>query len=396
MINNNSRVLTSIALMSVSTILSVNSTANEYSFEYSVQGGYEYNDNIGLRSEDEIDVSGGVITAPATLTIRSERLETSLIGELTSAKYDDSDFDSDDQNLEGRTQYLLERGELTGYAGYKRDSTRTSEFLDTGIVGLRATRVEHATAGGSVDYMFTEKNGLVAGVDYLDRDYDSPLQTDFDNISGYAGWRHQQTERTSLRLQVIAARYENDANLQVTSDSVGAQVGFDSELSEALNVFLLVGWVNVDTDYSANASSIVTTPDDDSNDVFQMNGSLVYRQERNELSLEVSSGTRATGSGTLDESHRLNLSYNFRWTEGSRLRLALVGGKNSSLDSDVDDDRDYARGRIGVDYRIAESWYLGGTYTYSYQDRQRADGDADSNQIDLSLIFRPDRHVWSR
>jgi len=218
------------ALLILST---TNIRASEYAFEYNVEGGYEYNDNIGLRAEDEVDVSGGVITLPATLTVRDERLESSLMGALTSAKYDDSDFDSDDQDLQGKTEYQLERGQVSGYAGYKRDSTRTSEFLDTGIVGFRATRVETAAAGASADYLVTEKNGFVIGADYSNLDYDSPLLRDYDYVSGYLGWQHQWTENTRLRLQGIADRYENDADVKVTSDSLGAQAGFESQFSES-------------------------------------------------------------------------------------------------------------------------------------------------------------------
>jgi len=77
------------ALWMVSATLS--SQASEYSLGYSVEGGAEYNDNITLSPEDEIDVSGGSISLPATLTRSSERLESSLMGELTSSRYSKND-----------------------------------------------------------------------------------------------------------------------------------------------------------------------------------------------------------------------------------------------------------------------------------------------------------------
>lgn len=392
---NYKQVLSLLAVASLTTAFPGSIQAREYSFEYNVEGGYEYNDNIGMRPNDEIDVSGGIVTAPATLTMRSERSESSLMGELTSAKFDDSDFDSNDQNLQGKTSYQLERGELAGYAGYKRDSTRTSEFLDTGIVGFRATRVDDATAGVSGDYMLTEKNGVVIGADYSDLNYDSPLLQDYDYVSGYAGWQHQWTERTRLRLQGIANRYENDANIKVTSDSLGAQVGFDSSISESLTASLLAGWVNVDTDYSTNSST--TRPNDDSSDVFQMKGSLNYRQERYDLSATIRSGTRPSGDGTLNKNNQLNVNYRYHVSERSRLDLGLVAGTNSSLDnSGIDSDRDYARTRVRIDYRISQSWYVAGTYQFSYQDRDNEDGHANSNQINVSLIFQPQKYIWSR
>ncbi len=76
--------------------------ANEYSFEYGVEAGYEYNDNVRLTPEDELDISGGRLAIPATLTSRSERLNAQLIGELLFSRFDEDAWDSDDQNSEGR------------------------------------------------------------------------------------------------------------------------------------------------------------------------------------------------------------------------------------------------------------------------------------------------------
>ena len=60
-----------------------NSSANEYSLDYGVEAGYEYNDNIRLTPDNQEEVSGGRIALPVTLTSRSERLTASLGGQLT-------------------------------------------------------------------------------------------------------------------------------------------------------------------------------------------------------------------------------------------------------------------------------------------------------------------------
>jgi hypothetical protein len=370
------------------------SQAYEYSLDYSVKGRYEYNDNVGLRADEELDVSGGKMSLPATLTMRSERLKASLMGELASSKYDDSGYDSNDQNLQGNATYQLERGTVTGHVGFKRDSTRDSAFLDTGIVGLEATRVEKGTLGGSGDYMFTEKNGIIGGVDYSDVSYASDRYQPYEYLSGYGGWTHQWTERTRLRLQAYASRYENDAALKVESDTIGAQAGFDSELSERLSVSVLAGWADVDTDYSTNL--LVQLPNDSSDSTFTGEGNLTYREERYELTTKINSGTRPSGDGYLLQTTQLDLGYRYHVTEQSRFDFTLVGGNSSSLDSRINNDRDYARANLRMDYRFAPSWYVAGTYTYSYQDRQRALGDADSNAVYASLVFNPQKKTWSR
>lgn len=370
------------------------SQAAEYSLDYKVEGRYEYDDNVGLRADDEIDVSGGKVSLPVTFTRRSERLESSLMGEVASAKYNESDYDSDDQDLQGKIAYALERGQVDGHAGFKRDSTRDSEFLDTGVVGLSATRREKATAGGSGNYLISEKNGIIAGVDYSDISYDSERYQDYDNLSGYAGLTHQWSERTRLRLQGYGARFENDAQIEVTSDTVGVQAGFDSTLSEQLNMSLLAGWITTDTEYSTKLP--ISPPDDEDNDGYVVDGSLDYLQERFSLSAIVKHSATPSGNGYLLQTSQLDLIYRYNISERSRFRLDLVGGMSEALEDRIDNDRDYARTRLRLDYRISATWYVAGTYTYSYQDRDREDGDADSNSVYVSLIYHPGKRVWSR
>lgn len=367
--------------------------ASEYGFEYGVEAGYEYNDNVRLTPDDEVDISGGVVRLPVTLTQRNERLETSLAGELSFSRYDEDDYDSDDQDLQGKVAYELERGEVEGYAGYTRDSTRTSEFLDTGVVGLNAIRRERATVGGSGSYLFTAKNGIIGGVDYSDVDYDSLAYQDFKFLTGYGGWLHEWTESTQLRLQAYANRFENTGLTEIEADGLGLQAGFDSTLSETLDVSLLLGWANVDTEYS---SSLPVVPEDDETDTFLLEGALTYRQERYEIEANVLSEPRPSASGTVVEDRSLRLNYRYKVTERSRLDLGVIVGQRSELDDRLSNDRDLAQFRVRADYRFSRSWYLSGRYIYSYQDRERLDGDAMSNAVFLSVIFQPEKTVWSR
>jgi hypothetical protein len=386
-----------ITVMSALLISGTGVKANEYSFEYGLEAGYEYNDNVQLSAEDELEISGGRFAIPATLSTRTERLEASLDGELLFSRYDEDAWDSDDQELRGQAAYQLERGEVDGYAGYRRDSTRTSEFLDTGVTGLEARRRETASVGGSGNHMFTEKNGLIGGLDYEDVDYDSLLLQDFQYLSGYAGWLHQWTERTRFRLQAYASGFDNDANVitdtEVETETVGAQFGFDSTLSESLSTSLLLGWANVDTEYSVELGQ---PPEDDESDSLLLQGSLSYRAERHRIKATVNSEPRPSGSGNIVENHSLGLDYRYQLSERSNFDMRLDAGQRSTLDDRIDNERDFARVLLRVDYRFSQSWYLAGSYRYSWQDQERATDSADANAINLSVIYRPEKRAWSR
>ncbi|MFV8819496.1 hypothetical protein [Haliea sp. E17] len=383
-----------VVLSGVAALLSTISYADQYSLEYGVEAGYEYNDNVRLTPDNEVSISGGQLTIPATFATEDERLKTSLQGELKFSKYDVEEYDSDDQFLRGDMEYKFERSEFNGYAGYTRDSTRSSEFLDTGVVGLEAVRREMATVGASGSHFFTEKNGLTAGIDYRDVQYDSDFFQDFDFVSGYAGWINQWTERTRLRLQGFASRYENDGDITVSTDGAGLQAGFDSDLSERTTTTLLIGWVSSSTDYSTNLP--IAPPDDSDDDSLYLRATVNYRGERHFFRGQIKSEPSPSSNGTMVEENLLGLVYRYRVTERSNFESELTVGQRGALDDRIKNDRDFARLSLGLDYRITEAWYVSGRYQFSYQDRDLDPDSADSNAVYLSLVFRPQKSVWSR
>lgn len=384
--------LVGIVLVGFGFAVPADSLAAEYSFGYEIDAGYEYNNNVRLTPEDELDISGGQLSVPLTFTRATERLRSELTGDLTFSKYNESEWDSNDQRFEGSTEYTMERGDLDGYVSYIRDSTRTSEFDDTGLVGIDASRREAVQVGGSVSNLFTEKNGVTAGLDYRAVDYDAPQLDDFDYSSGYIGWLHRWSEMTRLRLQLYGSWFENDNNdlTDVESDTLGVQAGFDSDLSESFYTSLLVGWATVDTDYSSPEI------DDDESDTLLVQGLLRYSAERYQLTARLSSEPSPTGSGTLYARNRLDLDYVYQLTERSQFELGLTGGEQTAVDDRIENDRDYYQGKVGLSYQFAEHWFISGRYRYQFQDREQEDGDADSHEVLLSVIFRPNAWVWSR
>jgi hypothetical protein len=391
--NNGSSLPLRPASLLACVVLAQVAWADEYSLEYGVEAGYEYDDNVRLTPDQEIDISGGVLSVPITLSARTETRSMELAGQLDSSKFNESDYDSNDQDIQGKINQKFERGDLEGYAGYTRDSTRTSEFLDTGVVGLDAVRREAAKAGISGSQLITEKNGVIGGIDYLSVDFAKEPYVDYNFYSGYLGGTHQWSERTRLRLQAYANRYENGGQIDVTSDTIGGQAGFDSDLSEKLTTSLLAGWAEVDTTYNSNLPQV---PNDDNDGALLFQASVTYREERYQLAARFLDEPQPSADGVLVESRRMTVDYRYRLTERSRLDLALTGGQRQAVSGGEFNERDYARGSIRLDYRLSSSWYVAGRYVYSWQDQKQATGDADSNAVYLNLIYQPEKLVWSR
>lgn len=368
--------------------------ATQYSLEYEVDTRYNFNDNVGLRPDNEVDVNGVELALPAALSISEERYNAYARGEISSSKYDDSGYNSDDQELELGGEYKFERGGIKASAGIDRDSTTDTAFLDNGVVGATADRVERYTAGVNGLYYLSQSNALIGGVNYTQNDYDTPTLVDNESRGGYLGMSHQYTENTVVQLQAYVSRFENDARIGVESDSVGLQAGFSTNFTENLSVSALGGYSEVETEYFAVAG--LPVPDDDDTSGWILNSALDYTGDRSSVRASFSRRETASADGYLIVNNQLEVEYDYQLTERVKVLLEVIAGNSGALNEDIDNDRDYASGKIRGTYQLTENWFLSAGYTHRYQDRERASGDASANIADVSIIFKPNPLSWSR
>lgn len=381
-----------LALLTLS--IATSSQAYEYSLDYSVNGRVEYNDNVSLKVENPKTITGGRVFLPVDLTMRGDQFSGSLLGSVSVRRFDDSSYNSDDSNLESSALYLAERGSVSGRAGFKRTSTQETQFLDGGEEVGSSSRVDITTAGSSGNYQLTEPYAIIAGINYSAREYESPQLIDGKFFSGSAGLVYQWTELTSLRLQGTASHYENEARLQVTSDSIGLEAGFNSALTERLTTSFLGGWTTVDTSYSSQTAAQV--PSDTSNSGYVLNGTLNFKEERYSLSALISRRATPSSNGYLLVSDSLVLAYDYTLSERANLSLDLQAGHSNALDERINNDRTFGEADLAFRYRLAQSWIIGGSYRLRYQDKESQDDSVYSNAVYFTVSFDPERLLWSR
>ncbi len=372
-------------------LISAKAQANEYSVDYQVRGGASYNDNEGLSRDDKRETYGARVTVPISFAMRSNRASASLQSEFKSIKFDDSGYNSNDQNYQGDTAYQLERGSVSATAGYLRGSTRSTEFLDTGRIGGVSTRVERLNAGTSASYNLMEDNRAFANLTYGKTEYASPRYIGGTIIGASFGGIHQWTERTSLSLRGNVSRYQNDAVRQLTSDIIGSQAGFNSVLSERLNASLSGGVTYVETSIDSSSPSARS----DSNTTgYVINGAVDYEQERYLLSATLARSIRPTGNGDLNIFDQVTVTYRYKLSELNAFEARLLGGNNEALEGSLGNDRTFAQARLGISHKLTQFWSISGEYTYRYQDNGR--GAAQSNAVQISITFSPEKYIWSR
>lgn len=373
----------------------LSATAREYSFDYSVEGSASFSDNLGLDTQNKSSAYGGRIDLPMTLRANGDRLRSALLTELSSAKYDDSGYDSDDQRFNASSDYLFERGSVGATLGLNRSSTRDTEFLDTGEIGGTATRVEYATASVRANRQFTPRQAVNLNANYREADYSSRRFNDNKSYSGSVSWLYRTSEKTQLRLLGSTGRFENESTFQTRASTTGLQAGFDTKFSENLNFSLMAGVVRIQSKYQ-NTNPLIIRDTNNSDNGYSLNTELSYDQERSKFTIDAIRRLFPSGNGNLTESTKANLKYSYKITEYISAGITLTGGSIQSVDNRFGNNRDFALAKIKLGYQFARDWNISGKITYRWQDQKNNSDAAHSSSIGMSIVYKPQKVVWSR
>lgn len=356
-----------------------------YSASYVLETGFEANDNVRLVASDETDLQGFYISPTVTFAVDTPTLSAALDTRLDFSRFNEEAYDSEDQALKGKGRYLFERGQFDVDAAFVRDSTRTSELLDTGRIGLEAVRKENFAAGGGFLYQLDERNALQLAGNYSEVSYQSADFQDYQVTGGSLAWVHAYSERMQVQTVLYGSHYETDEAIPVEYDTYGARLGLDAEISEKLTLSVSGGSAHVDTDQGGG----------DSNS-FIVDASLKYVAPRYQLGLKLARANDPSGDGTLKETDRLVADYLYRLDERSQISSAATLLQSGSVDQGVNDQRDYASLKVGYNYLLTEALTLIAEYSYQYQDRESDSASANANAIYVRLRYQPTAETWSR
>ncbi len=378
---------------------SIDSYAKEYSVETILRAGGEYDDNVRL-AEDEISIVGLVVSPELNLGLRTERLDVALSTALDFARFDKSEYDSDDQDIALTSSYAFEYNVFKAAAQLKRDSTRTSEFsspddtgnvLDpgTGELSLRATRHEAQNYSLAWQHLLTEKQSVEFSATYSKADYQEDAKaddqearfSDYDYAGFNASYSVALTDRTRLFTQLAVSRFDSNTfsgvlfdgreigtfcvpgrlievggdptdevcpsfvAADIQQDTFGMHVGVERVLTEKLLFSVAVGANYVETSFDSrqaddlsesNELDLIVGLEDQDDTAFFFDSTLRYEAERTTLSLNMRSNTDPSANGYLLLNNQLSFITNYRLTERSNVFANLILIDSGALGDAVD------------------------------------------------------------
>jgi hypothetical protein len=237
----------------------------------------------------------------------------------------------------------------------------------------------------------TETSGLLAELGLEDVSFEAPRFADFQYGTADLGWSLQRSNRLRYQLQLHGIRFDSKGLPGTLSDGIGFKAGVRSDLSERSSLKVLAGWLEVDSSYEQGADPILS---DDSSGTHLIDAQYKYEAERSDFAVTWISAPLPSGSGFLRVTDQLDLRYRYSLSEFSRVSINVIAGRRGIIEDRIDADRNYARFGVRLERRLSKSWVLSGRYIYSQQDRQRFSEAASSNEVQLSLVYRPAANVW--
>lgn len=362
----------------------------EWYLESKVQMQGNYDDNIRLEADDEVEAVGAVVSPEVKLGRRNETLDLSLMGRVDASAFaSEQDLDSVDERVIFNATRKSQRGKLGFNADFNRDTTLTTEESDTGNL-TETARVETLTVSPTWSYQLSPLDTLDLNGAYTNTSYDTDELTDFEFLTAGASWSRAIGPMDMLLGGVFAARFEADDATNTASDIFGAQVGWSHQFSDNIRVQGVAGLEHVTTRFDGP-----TGRDSDDTLGYRLDLSLSYAfDDVTKLELSGSRKTEPSGGGTVVTRNRAQVSLTRRLspmltfrTDGSY--IASEQDERSGLDQ-----RTFFAVQPSLTWSLDRDWDLSASYRFRTQEFESGES-ASSNAAFLTLTYRLPRQSWS-
>jgi hypothetical protein len=378
-----------------------------------------HNSNLLLTQPGQ-STAGQLGSARLDLGAATENTSAALDMTLHARSYGLDEYNSDDQTVNARYRHQRERSAYGVDLGIIRDSTLTSELLDSGRLG-ESTRREQYSASPYMDYQLGERDSLSARVSYIESKYDRGDYVDYQYWTSALTWSHLLRERLNGFAQIIYSRYESDEiaaaldqSYSTHSREYGLLLGGEYQFSERLKLSAIAGQTRSRSTPSISdpgnvcesAAQFGLTPlfplctlEETTSRISTLDLSINWTTERNMLSARATRRNQPSSSGYLQETDQLDLNWRYRLSPRGAISTALTAGTTDvSGDYPVnrfDPSRDFGYGTLAYAHRLSERWTL--QCSYQYRMQKYDDQDLTKSHVgSLAIIWKPQEKRWSR
>jgi len=306
--------------------------------------------NIWLDPVVDRRASSNSLTASEEILASGPGLQLRVQPEVRALRYaKGGDADRNDAFTTFDLALSRERSTLTFGGGYRRESTLTSEFIDTGLLGLDEERVERSLTAGW-NYIVGPRGRATVAASTVSVGYGAGLLSplvDYDYRVVQLGYQLATTARTTWVFS--ATRSMVDGAFSDTTNTA-FQARWLRTFTPTLRGEIGLGTFDVRT------TNLLATQRETG---AALNFSVTREWARWSLQTGGARDLRPDGRGSLVREDAITLEgqrrFGPRLTVGVSLRRAQVAATDQLANLY---DRDYSQTGVGVDWRMKERWLL--------------------------------------
>lgn len=361
--------------------------------EWYVQGQgvqeFNYDDNIGVTSQDVVASAGSDTSAIVNAGVRRPELDLNLNGRFVFSRFfSEPRLNSNDQFLTVGGSYRLPRHEFNFEGSAVFDTTRTSEFDDTGLGilanaprqafqvdadwGFRATRID------TINVFFGYENIMFPdGFPFFDN----------QDVSGGLGYSRALSDAAQFEATVLLQHFTSDIQ---TTNSVSLLIGGEYAVSPALDFRVLAGPRLSQFEQEPAGTSTTSVG-------LSFEGGFNYApSERWAIGGTLSNELRPSSIGEVRNTTLFGLTIGHAIHRRVDFGVALGYSLQRSPDDDLTGERDAINFEPAISWRIAEDVEMRAGYRLRWQLFSEGAEGAASNLVFINLAVRSPRWTTSR
>lgn len=353
--------------LSTAMAFPVNVSALTFQQSLSLPVSVEHESNPRLSPNNEVSVRRFTLNPRYSLmaTQGNDQFSVDLAINAERSSNQAVSADREDPNISLGWTRGYETGQFGITANFSEQSTRTSEFDETGLVTNNNTRQTHSV-GADWRKELSERYSLTVGLNATKVEFDGQTASlnDYDNKSINTQLAYSINDQIESFVGVSFSRFEPTSS--DVSNFRSLEVGGTWEMSEQLSINGSVG-INKTSGASNESGS-------------QAMFGTKYTTARTQSNVSLSRSRSPSSSGIINESNRLSAGWSYSLSEIENLAVDFNWQEN--LTADLNKTR-----RVSANYTraISPSWDF--RLMAQHRNRDDATSDASSNSLTATLIY---------
>ncbi len=364
----------------------------EWSAEPSLSVREEFNDNILFTSAPHRAVWGSTVSPGLKFSVLSESVEVRGGALMNFTRFvGEKGLDTTEQYFQVESLYRTDKQAWGLSGGVTRDTTLTSELLETGLATIRLPRNQR-TVNPSWQGSLSDRLSLRSSYQFTDVAYGGAgVLFDYQAHAPSAGVSYRLSERDTVEATTYYLTYAAPS-ANIRADSYGAQVGLSHLFSETLRGALSGGARLVSTELTAAG---VTRNDRET--AWLSEGTIEKQFETSVLRGRFGREINPSGAGFLVQVDRLSIAVEQEFTPAMKGSVSADAYWTSVLRTDITaSDRRFYRVASEWRWQWSEWWFLDLSYSYAMLPSVGQTSAVGANATFIRLTYAPPKWAMSR